>query len=201
MQLLFPYIILLIVLFQLLLKKNSKKDSQANKLFWDKESQANSVRRKDIDSLDYITIPDDFPTVKLDNASYNNAISNIDALRNHRILNLTGISNTDLKLSYGPANLALLTEYDDNFSALAKNLVAAAKALTDNGYKTEAARFLEFGIRCNTDITANYTMLAEYYLETGDTDKINTLLKTAKELNSLSRDVIISKLNSYLNNI
>ena len=39
-----------------------------------------------------------------------------------KLLNLSGISNTDLKLQYGHANLDLLAEYDQNFSNLLRCL-------------------------------------------------------------------------------
>jgi hypothetical protein len=76
--------------------------------------------------------------------------------------------------------------------------VSAAEALKTNGMDTEAVAFLEFGVECGTDITSNYTMLAEYYAAEGESVKISGLMEKAEKLGTLNKDVIISKLRGYL---
>ena len=58
MKLILPYFILILFLLQHNMKKNSKKEKINNETFWKRESEANSVRKKDISGLDYIRIPD-----------------------------------------------------------------------------------------------------------------------------------------------
>ncbi|MFR4338210.1 MAG: hypothetical protein ACLT33_09390 [Lachnospira pectinoschiza] len=55
----------------------------------------------------------------------------ITGLKDKKILNLP-ISNTELKLSYGAANLTEFTEYDDNFTTLIKAPASLGHALIDN---------------------------------------------------------------------
>ena len=51
------------VLISYNVKKQAKKNRNSEKDFWARESQANSVRRKPLDNLNYITIPlEKFPT-------------------------------------------------------------------------------------------------------------------------------------------
>ena len=156
------------------------------------------MRRKDISKLNYIEIPDSLPYVNCSDSEITRLQDKLISLKNKKILNLTGYSNTDLKIEYGVANLSKLSEYDDNFAVLAQTLAALGKALINAGYVTEAVKFLEFGIKCNTDVTYNYTALADYYMEQGDTDKIKALIDTASELNSLSKDVILKHLDEML---
>ena len=59
--------------------------------FWERELLADSVRRKPIDGLKYVKIPDDLPTELLsDVPEMESILATIDGLRKDKILNLTG---------------------------------------------------------------------------------------------------------------
>ena len=119
----------------------------------------------------------------------------ITGLKDKKILNLTGISNTELKLSYGAANL---TEYDDNFTTLIKAIASLGHALIDNNDTADALSFLEYGISIGSDISSNYIDLAIIYAATDRFDDIRKLKEKAGMLKSLSRDNIIEQLNNML---
>ena len=110
----------------------------------------------------------------------------------------TGISNTELKLSYGAANLTELTEYDDNFTTLIKAIASLGHALIDNNDTADALSFLEYGISIGSDISSNYIDLAIIYAATDRFDDIRKLKEKAGMLKSLSRDNIIEQLNNML---
>lgn len=197
MKLVLPYFIILLAIFQFFLRKNSKKHEELNKDFWKREREANTVRRKDISGLSYITIPDSLPMSDCNDAVIK-ALNNFYAFKGKKMLNLTGKSNTDLKTAYGAANLDALSEYDDNCTQMLKSIIPLATELNKSGLTDEAAAYLEFGISCRTDITQNYTMLAEYYASKGNKDKIQHLVNVAESLDSLTKKTIISKLDSIL---
>ncbi len=197
MKLVLPYFIILLAIFQFFLRKNSKKHEELNKDFWKREREANTVRRKDISGLSYITIPDSLPMSDCNDAVIK-ALNNFYAFKGKKMLNLTGKSNTDLKTAYGAANLDALSEYDDNCTQMLKSIIPLATELNKAGLTDEAAAYLEFGISCRTDITQNYTMLAEYYASNGNKDKIQNLISVAESLDSLTKKPIISKLDSIL---
>lgn len=197
MKLVLPYFIILLAIFQFFLRKNSKKHEELNKDFWKREREANTVRRKDISGLSYITIPDSLPMSDCNDAVIK-ALNNFYAFKGKKMLNLTGKSNTDLKTAYGAANLDALSEYDDNCTQMLKSIIPLATELNKSGLTDEAAAYLEFGISCRTDITQNYTMLAEYYASKGNKDKIQHLVSVAESLDSLTKKPIISKLDSIL---
>lgn len=197
MKLVLPYFIILLAIFQFFLRKNSKKHEELNKDFWKREREANTVRRKDISGLSYITIPDSLPMSDCNDAVIK-ALNNFYAFKGKKMLNLTGKSNTDLKTAYGAANLDALSEYDDNCTQMLKSIIPLATELNKAGLTDEAAAYLEFGISCRTDITQNYTMLAEYYASNGNKDKIQNLISVAESLDSLTKKNIISRLDSIL---
>ena len=185
MKLILPYFILILFLLQHNMKKNSKKEKINNETFWKRESEANSVRKKDISGLDYIRIPDERILKEW---------HTIEALKEKKILNLSGFTNTDLKLEYGVGNLTELTDYDNNYVTLSRSLARIAELLTEQGLKKEAAAFLEFGIATLTDIGKNYTLLAGYYMEYGKPDKIDFLIAQSEQISTLSKDAIIARL-------
>ena len=121
----------------------------------------------------------------------------ITGLKDKKILNLTGISNTELKLSYGAANLTELTEYDDNFTTLIKAIASLGHALIDNNDTADALSFLEYGISIGSDISSNYIDLAIIYAATDRFDD-RKLKEKAEMLKSLSRDNIIGQLDNML---
>lgn len=201
MHFILPYFIILIVIFQFFLRKNSKKTDDLNKEFWKRESDSNAVRKKDISNLNYITIPDELLSVTSDIPDVSKALDKFHKFSELTMLNLSGQSNTDLKLEYGPANLDALSLYDENCTNMLRGIVSTAKILNENGLVKEAVQFLEFGIDCHTDITANYTMLAEYYHSKDNKEGIDRLTKTANSLNSINKDSIIKKINNICDSL
>ncbi len=199
MKLILPYFILILFLLQHHMRKNSKKEKINNENFWKRESEANSVRKKDISNLDYIKIPDTLVCPDTTDSRIEKEWHTIEALKEKKILNLSGLTNTDLKMEYGVGNLTQLTEYDNNYVTLSRCLVRIAELLIEQDLKKEAAAFLEFGIATHTDIGKNYTLLAGYYMDCGKPEKIDFLIGQAKQLSSLSKDPIIARLKAIQN--
>lgn len=181
------------------IKKSNKKSEQKFNDFLEEEHKANSVRRQNIDNLAYLTIPYDALPFDEDAAqpvvSCQNAIL---ALKEKRILNLTGYTNTELKLQYGAPNLELLTEYDTNFTTLARNLARWGDALYEQKRLTEAKQVLEYGIQIQTDVSSNYITLARIYLMEERIDDIYALMEQAGNLKTLMKDSIIKQLQQLL---
>ncbi len=122
-------------------------------------------------------------------------------MKDEKIVNLTGITNTDLKLEYGTANITVLTQYDQNYTNLVIALQKWGDALYALGRFEDASKVLEFAVKTRTDITATYRLLIDMYktkLELNEEEiqrKLDGLLPIAKNLNSLSRDVILKLLD------
>lgn len=171
-------------------KKNEQKSMDS---FWQKELSANRTRRKPLDDLSYIRIPlDSFPmNILNDDPVISEYQETLTKLSTEPIVNLTGISNTDLKLKYGAPNINLLSDYDQRYTTLVRTLQSFGKALYEKGYVTEACTVLEFAVSTHTDISATYKLLVTIYKEQGNADKAGNLLPIARELNSPLKNSII----------
>lgn len=119
----------------------------------------------------------------------------LHGLGGKKIVNLTGITNTDLKLAYGAPNITLLTEYDQNYTMLVRTMQKWADLLIRAGYTDEAIPIMEFCVETRTDISATYRTLANIYRERGEADKIAHLREIAQELNSAMRPAILRMLD------
>ncbi len=183
------------------IKKHTKSAKEAEKDFWDKELAANNVRKKSLDSLDYITIPmDQFPLQTMtDNERVQEYISIVQALSSRKIVNFTGITNTDLKLTYGTANITALSEYDENYTTLITTLQRWAKLLYDGGHADDTCTLLEYAVSIGSDVSATYYLLADIYQARGQERKILELIDTASDLTGKSGKAIAHTLReSYL---
>ena len=208
------------LLIFLLNKRHSKMEKSMKDAFWKREEEANHTRRKSLDNLPYITIPleelpltchitDDTADVRntddtadirnISDSAANEAISEeckeiLRSLSTQKIVNLTGYTNTDLKLSYGTANITCLTEYDQNYTLLVSTLQKWAEALYRGGAKKECRQVLEYAVSIGTDVSHTYFLLADLYDEEGESDLKCSLIEKASGLSSLSSKVIVRTL-------
>ncbi|HKM35208.1 MAG TPA: hypothetical protein VJY54_10775 [Lachnospiraceae bacterium] len=177
-------------------KKHKKIVEKSEKNFWETESKANSTRKKSLDDLNYITIP--FKKLPMDILKENAEIVEchrlLEELSTQKIVNLTGFTNTDLKLKYGTANISYLSDYDQSYTLLVRTLQSWAEHLYTSGYITEAQTILEFSISTNTDVSHSYYLLADIYDKNGDTEKKLELTNIAEKLNSSMNKVIVRTL-------
>lgn len=181
-------------------KKNIRRQKNLDDDFWERENRANSTRRKSLDGLNYITIPlAELPTELLsEDETVRGYIRTLRDLEKTPIVNLTGYTNTDLKLEYGAPNITLLTRYDQSYTLLASTLQLWADALLEAGCAEEAATVMEFAVSTETDVSRTYYRLAEYYLSSGRPEEISRLTETAEKLRSVSRNQILRHLKEYL---
>ncbi|MBO4609556.1 MAG: hypothetical protein J5696_06740 [Lachnospiraceae bacterium] len=193
----FASFIILILVIRHAIRRNRRIGEEAEESFWKREHDANEVRRKPLDDLIYVT-PDtsSFPTdVLTDDPEIADCRRLVDELKEQKIVNLTGQTNTDLKLRYGVANLPLLTEYDNRYTLLVQTLQKWADRLWETGHTKEAIPILEEQVRIHADISSVYRKLAKYYRENGTPEKIEDLKKTAETLNSASKPSILRYLD------
>lgn len=196
---LFIFFVFLLAYFR---KKNTRKQEDLEAAFWNREHEANHTRRQDISGLPYITIPlEKFPMDICDNPELKEYERLLTELSTQKILNLQGQTNTDLKLSYGAANLEELSKCDQNFATLCSTLVDYAECLLQLDYTTEAQTVLEFGISCGSDHSKNYRLLAELYHKQGNRDKLIFLQEQANALSSPMKTSILNHLEEQISSL
>ncbi|MCR5501503.1 MAG: hypothetical protein K6F53_00685 [Lachnospiraceae bacterium] len=167
--------------------------------FLDNEVRANNTRKKPLDDLHYITIPlETLPvTVLKEDPEIAECLGIMHDLSEKKIVNLTGISNTDLKLRYGAPNLDYLARCDECYTLLARTMDKWAHILYSKGFEEEAKTVLEFAISTGTDVRGSYELLCGIYASGGEQGKIEALIPTAEALNSLTKNGILSMLEKY----
>lgn len=194
------FILASIILFAATIASSSnrqkKKHKQEEQSFWARERAANSVRRKSLDTLDYIHIPlDRFPMDIMKNhpriAEYQELVK---SLSTQPIVNLTGYSNTDLKLEYGTANITQLSEYDQNYTVLVRTLQQWADILYDADCVNEAEFIMEFAVSTGSDISRTYYRLADIYASRGEISRIEALITSAEQLRTPHKNSIVRTL-------
>ncbi|MFG6384615.1 MAG: hypothetical protein K1V96_10215 [Lachnospiraceae bacterium] len=188
-------IFLAVVSYKRMRAEKNHKDTE--RIFWERENAANATRKKDISNLNYV----DFTGVTLPFALFSDDFlkqceEQVLKLKEEKILNLTGISNTDLKLSYGAANLPLLTQYDQNFTLLVRTLNSWGQRLAELSHPKEAIMVLAFSVSIGSDIKATYKLLVDLYQQEGEIDKIQPLKSSASQLNSLMKEPILNMLEN-----
>ena len=197
----FPFLTIFIIFVLLLAFRYSslkKKTSEKYNDFWGNEAKANNTPAVDLSTLDYLKVPlSKFPFGKWEDDEMQMMESQITELAEKRILNLSGKTNTDLKLEYGTANLEAMTEIGENFNTLIVLLVDYAKALMEKDDMEEAAKILEYGASIRSDISSNYMLLGDCYVALGQTKKI-PIIRAQVE----SMDLLLGhKITSYLDEL
>ena len=191
----FPFLAIFIIFCIILtyyIKKGDSSQKEVMESFFEKERLANGVRKKDISQLNYITIPSEKIPQKLESP----VEKDFFAFSEKTMLNLSGISNTELKLQYGTANLEVLSQYDTNYMDMIALLPKYVEELLDAGDTNTAQMLLEFAIETRADSRIIYKQLLSIYKETQQMDKIDHLLTISNELPELTRNLIQKDLSS-----
>ncbi len=189
--------VLLSIIFMLNIRRSTRRMKKNREDFWAKEIRANSVRRKPLDNVDFITVPyDELPMDTVtDDDIIKECTDQLYALKGEPIANFTGITNTDLKLEYGAPNITTLSKADTNFTLLVRTLNSFAGRLHELGHDPEALTILEYAIKIHSDVSSSYYLAARLYFEAGDTKKIGWLKRNAEALNTIMVTPILRKLN------
>lgn len=164
-------------------RKSNATQKSIYQSFLKEERESNFARKKDPEPEDYLTVdihrlpireyPDD-PTYTRVAARQKNIL---EIARLPMICDVRGMTNRELKLKYGTANLDTIITYEENYNRFIHNLLEWATALTGLGNNIDAAVVLEAAIDHRCDRSQAYTMLADI---TTDRDKLGALQKKAQ---------------------
>lgn len=194
----FSITVIFLVVFSLKMSA-AKKKSKASEDFWEREQKANMTRRIDPDTIEYLKIPVEvLPFEENPEDELRKIQDTIIALSKERLLNLTGLTNTDIKLTYGAANLPLVSQCDQRFTLLARTLYQWAAWLFHHNEIKKAQTVLEYAVSCQTDISGIYTMLADIYLKDSRPEEVAELILKAEKLPTLMKASIIRDLKEKL---
>jgi hypothetical protein len=85
-------------------------------------------------------------------------------------------------------------EYDKNYTELARTLYRYGKYLHELGFVEEAKTVLEYGLSIKTDVSANYTLLAEIYKAENAKERIDFVISEAENLTSMTKKSLLANL-------
>lgn len=200
-----PFIFISFIVFVLWvrvkIKQSNNQKSTWDDAFWSREQEANFVRKKDISNLDYIQITKkDLPfsdTATDEEKRYQDQVQNF---LDKKMINLSGMTNTDIKLAYGTANFPILSEYDQNFTVFLRNLVFWGKYLHQSHPEenVRARQILEYAVSLGSDITDNYVILADIYLQKHETEKIQQLIEHVHQSDFFMKNSILKQLTQMI---
>ncbi len=197
----FATFIIFTSILSMTIKRHNRSEKKRREQFWEREERANQVRRKPLDDLDYVTIPlESLPTTVMSgDMIVRDCLDMLTSLSHEKIVNLAGYTNTDLKLTYGTANITALSQYDQNFTLLAQTLQKWAETLHRAGYTVEARQVLEYAVlTVHSDAGTSYRLLASLYDQSGEQEKVAALYNAALSLISPSGKTIArTLLESY----
>lgn len=179
--------------------KSTKQTKTKSDTFWEKEQKSMTTRSKDLSSLQFLKIPvEQLPFDKGTSAELLDLHNEIKALSTQEIVNLQGMSNTDLRLTFGAPNFNRLSIADNNYIKLVRLLNKWGKLLYENGFEQESICVLTYSIDCNTDVSSSYTLLASIYVKQQEPEKIMNLIQKAEQLNSMTSGALLNSLRDTL---
>lgn len=186
------------IIFSIALHRTKRIEQNLDQDFWEREQKANFTRKKSLDSLNYITIPEEILQMKPDcmTSEIENCLRDLNDLSAFKIVNFTGYTNTDLKLEYGTANINILSDYDFHYTSLVTLLQKLAELLHDVLEDALAIKVLEFAVSTGTDVSKSYYLLAQLYQEAGMSEKIEKLIAQAQNIRSILKDTIVENLRA-----
>lgn len=189
--------VILSVIFMLNIRRSNRRIRKNREEFWAREIRANSVRRKPLDNVDFISVP--YDELPMDEDSTDDIIKecmdDILSLKGEPIANFTGITNTDLKLEYGAPNITTLSKADTNYTLLVRTLQKWAQRLHEQDNDEDALKVLEYAIKIRSDVSSSFYLAASIYSTKGNDKGIAWLKRSAETLNSIMARPILNKLN------
>ena len=183
--------ILFILWFRVKTKQSSKEENKSIEEFLTREQEANFTRKKDISNLEYISVNLEILPFSDTTDEYEIQLeNNVKKFADKKLLNLSGLTNTDIKLLYGSANLDILSSYDQNYTLLLRDLNKWGAYLFQKERYSDSKTVLEYALSLGSDITETYTTLAKIYLSEDSPEKVQKLIEQISESDAYLKDSI-----------
>lgn len=179
--------------------KAGKKEARTAEEFWRREEEANCARNKDISELPLLQISKDqipMPDSNDENTCYyqKKVLDSLDL----PMMDLSGYTNTDLKLAYGVGNFKTLSDYDENFNSFLMNLSNLGNAYFQTGLLAEAASVFRLCLDSGSQSARNYKALADVYAAMGQSYKISELIKEVESSGLPHSSTLVEHLRQLL---
>lgn len=202
---LFSLFVIFLIIFNIKLKKSARQSTAQTQSFFEKERESMFVRKKSLDSLQYITLDlSTLPLRELDPDStplYKKAYAKQEAVVSKASLPMVHMeeSNIDLKLTFGPANLEIIIQYEENYNQFMRALLQWGLALQEAALYEECIQVLEISAALGSDFSKTYILLGDLYIATHQKHKLPELLTLAQSISSLTMAKAVRHIEYLLN--
>lgn len=176
--------------------KSRNIGESSSQAFWKREEEANHTRNKSLDSLTYITVPqDDLPLEETTDPELSQLQATLIEIASKDIINLSDYTNTELKLAYGTGNFTYLAGCDENYSHLLKTLAKLGAYHTEHGQIESAIVFYEYAIHCNSENIQTYVNLAKLYSAQDNSHKLTSLRHQIEQSPNKNKALLLRRLD------
>ena len=162
------------------IRRSNIRSKKTNEAFWEHERSSYKAPSRPTDDLEYVSFPPGLPIgIPVDDPSLEECQRILKTLSGERIINLSGITNTDIRMSYGKENLPELSKADARYTTLLRSLNTLASGYLGLNYGNEAKVLLEFALSIGSDIKESWINLGRCYLKEDDFDSLSSLRSRA----------------------
>lgn len=179
------------------IRRSNVRSKKTKDEFWERERSSYLAPDRSTDDLEFVVFPPDLPMdIDTGDPVTEEYQETLRVLSKEKVLNLSGITNTDIRLSYGKGNLPELSKADSRFITLLRTLNSVASGYIKAGYKEEGEKLLTFAVSLGSDIRDSWRMLGELYLLRDDDAALSDLIKKAEALDSPKKEGVLKDLRS-----
>lgn len=181
------------------IRKSSRKKEQMDDDFWEYESQSYFARPVDLSNINYLKVPlESLPFLPDASGELLNTQNQVKELAGQNMLNLNGLTNTEIRYRFGAKNYDHMAACDQKFLLFIRTLGKWGSLLYENNHRRDAVTVLEYAVSCGSDISQTYLLLAKLYAEEREASKIEKLAETYSALNTLMKESTLQKMRQYL---
>jgi hypothetical protein len=196
---LFPILFAAVVLYFFVYRVVMRKRKDFVKDMRVTEREANSARRKEIDPSLFFTV--DASALPEFDTGNKHAAKAASLSQTHMVHFSRPVSNVELKMSYGPGQLEIIAQYEENYQLFIRLLINWAEDCIAQGQKKEALQILEYTVSMNSEYRKSYLLAADLYRENNNETQLLNLRDTVQS--RLFRDThvqhtILNYINSLL---
>ena len=165
------------------IRRSNARSKKAMDEFWERERSSFKAPSRSVSDLEYITFPDDLPlNISTDDPQIKEYQETLVNITKNKVLDLSGISNTDIRMAYGSKNMEELSRADQRYTTLCRILNSLSKAYMKTGHSAEALTLLEFAISCGSDIKESWMLLGQYHMDRDEREEMDKLIERAAGL-------------------
>ena len=172
------------------------KNKQKIEAFLKEADYNNIVPKKKLDEIKFINIDLDKINFKSTKKETINKYKKLYDLSKEKMANFENETNFNLKEKYGVNNFQEVLSYQENYDNFLKLIVDVAENLYKENLFLCAQELLEIGVELKSDITKNYTILADIYNEEHDNKKLFKLIDKVLASENISQQKIMKHISS-----